>query len=157
MFKKVIFVKSSEKKNQKDGIFKWLIKDDKNFFCFSPQPLTINKEYEIAYYKGSNGAFRIGEIKEKGEIKPQIIQNIVINKINIFVNWNNYYNCQKPRCLSCQKKGIKENELKFCSNEKMSEAEYFCLVKHFIKFQVPFLGVEVEKDKPKKLTKISLN
>lgn len=90
MYKKVVFIESSEKKTSIYGVSEWLIKSGNNFFCYSRQLLELNKWYEIIYRQGKNGVFRVNEARlidcqSEQNINYHYSNNIIINQQNIFV------------------------------------------------------------------------
>ena len=50
--------------------------------------------------------------------------------------WSDFYDCLKPTCQTCQKKGIEREEYNFCSQDlDKKEQEYYCTVYHWTIFQ----------------------
>jgi hypothetical protein len=109
MFKKIIFVKSSSKRQGGiNGAYEWLIKSGNNFFCYSRQPLELNKWYEIIYYQAKNGFFRVNTVQLidrqlEGNDPNQFNQQINIWQQNIFIMENQRHsgNCVGNKCYEC--------------------------------------------------------
>jgi len=105
MFKKVVF---SQKVIQKANIHKipeWLITCSDNFFFFSTQKLELNCWYEIIYYQGNSGVFRLKTARLLGLGKQllNITQNIQ-NIQNIYMLIKCSESCIISNCFECKVK-----------------------------------------------------
>jgi hypothetical protein len=85
MFKKVIFVKNNKELSTSNGSYQWSIHCSNNLFFYSRNELEANNWYEIIYYRGNNGVFRINEARLISYQPSQTSEKIQINQ-NIFIN-----------------------------------------------------------------------
>jgi len=102
MFKKVVFPQKVIQKANIHKIPEWLITCYDNFFFFSTQKLELNCWYEIIYYQGNSGVFRLNQARLLGLGKQ--LSNITQNIQNIYMLVKCSENCIISNCFECKVK-----------------------------------------------------